>query len=185
MCPPRRGQPEDGRGGTGGRTACQVPGQRRRGGAARSSNCSPATAQARLRCLLRVPQGAWCLLRLPQGASGCLLRVPPQGASSGCLLGVPRGASGRLGVPQGASRLALGGAAAPREEAGPLRVHSLPWVLELAATKAAGLTAFYHPGGGHCGLRGRTWAQHGHLVITPLAAPQLAPCASSARAWRL
>ena len=26
--------------------------------------------------------------------------------------------------------------------------------------------------------------QHGHLVITPLAVPQLAPCASSARAWQ-
>ena len=27
--------------------------------------------------------------------------------------------------------------------------------------------------------------RHGHLVITPLAVPQLAPCASSGRAWRL
>ena len=27
--------------------------------------------------------------------------------------------------------------------------------------------------------------QRGHLVITPLAVPQLAPCASSGRAWRL
>ena len=41
-----------------------------------------------------------------------------------------------------------------------------------------GLLALRSPGS-------RSPPQHGHLVITPLAAPQLAPCASSARAWRL